>query len=277
MEKKFFIHPSILIVEKIIISTCFTIIGIMWIIPFLLPLEFRQLRPGLFKFALFITITISLGIYFFRLIFNDLKHTEYILTTEHIIKKSPMKTVTIPLNQISAFQFVRLPFGIGYGQITTHKHKFRFPFIIENLYELILTIKGYFVGQDNNPLVNKHELSALINRAILSDFHERQARLILNPLFSITIYSVFFSFFVALWFWNMPLQYVMSWTFCGLIFPILGYLTVHYYLSRKVLRHLNSFPLMIPAIDSAGYYRTGAAITTLFYSITGIVYKVIAS
>lgn len=259
--------------KRIFVSFSFIIISIFWIIPNLLHESLSIYRPQLLRLSIYISLTILLALYFFHVVFYKLKNTVFILAKDRIIKKSPLKTTILNLAEVTAFRYIRLPFGFGFGLIRTSSRTMRLFLIIENLSELVQSLQEYFERENKHYVFNDKEIAKFKHRALVADFNLKQTFHIIKPLISIILFYILFSSITACRLWRLPLLFSIIWIIFGLLFPIVGHLTANFIIIRKISLQLKQNPPTIPVCDTSRIYSLTALIIATAYLICGILYK----
>jgi len=271
MPKKFFYHPSISLVKQILVSLSYIFIVICWIIPFLLHGPLSIYRPQLLRFAIYMSLTILLALYFFHVVFYELKNTVFILTKDRLIRKSPIKTTIIPLSEVTAFRYIRFPFR--FILIRTSPRTIRLFLIIKNLSDLVQSLQEYFERENKHSVFNDLEIAKFKHRALVADFNLNQTFHIIKPLISITLSSILFSALTACWLWRLPLLFASIWIISGMLFPLIGYLIAYFLITRRFSLQLKQNPLTLPSCDTSRIYTLTALSIATAYLICGIIYK----
>lgn len=271
MEKKFLIHPSIFLVKKVIVFSFYVIIVICWIIPYLFQGSLSIYRVELLRFALSMSVTIILGVYFLKMLFFELANTTYILSADRIIKRSPRKTKILLFSEIISFRYIKLPIGLGI--IRTSEKKIYLPLFVENLFELIQSIEEILKRDGKQSTLNKSEISRFKLNARISDFTLRQTYTVITPLFYIIFSFLFLSSITTIFIWRLPLLFSLFWIIFSLLFPCIGHLGATLIITQKISAQLKQNINIQPVCDTLRVYSITALVTGIIYLICGIVYK----
>jgi hypothetical protein len=78
-------------------------------------------------------------------------------------------------------------------------------------------------------------------------------------LFKIVLGAIAGSAFIAQVFWEFSLQWVIVWSFSGIVFPVIGYV-----IAEMIINH---------SVDESRIYWLVGAITAIVFAIAGIVFK----
>lgn len=268
MQKKFLFHPSIFLVNQVIIFSSYILIAACWTIPYLFD---GLLRYHLFRIALYLSLTILFGIYFLKVIFYELGNTVYILNEDKLIKKSPAKTTIILFSEIINFRYLRLPVGLGI--IKGPKKSIRFPFFIENLSELIQSIMEILKKEGKQAAFNEIEINRFKHKARIADFNLRQTYTVITPFFYTVLLFLFLSSITTFTIWRPYILQSLAWILFSFIFPLLGHLSATFYIARKISSQLKQSIDTQPSCDTARIYSITAIITGVLYLICGILFK----
>lgn len=271
MEKKFLIHPSIFLVKKVIVFSFYVIIVTCWIIPYLFQGSLSIYRVELLRFALSMSVTIILGVYFLNILFFQLANTVYILSADRIIKQSPIKTKILLFSEIISFRYSKFPFGLGI--IRTSEKKIYLPLFVENLFELIQSIEEIFKRDGKKSTMNENEISRFKLNARISDFTLRQTYTVITPLFYIIFSFLFLSSITTIFIWRLPLLLSLFWIILSLFFPCIGHLSATLIITQKISTQLKQNIHIQPVCDTVRVYSITALVTGILYLICGIVYK----
>ena len=271
MEKKFLIHPSIFLVKKVIVFSFYVIIVTCWIIPYLFQGSLSIYRVELLRFALSMSVTIILGVYFLKILFFELANTTYILSADRIIKRSPRKTKTLLFSEIISFRYSKLPIGLGI--IRTSAKKIYLPLFVENLFECIQSIEEILIRDGKQSTMNENEISRFKLNARISDFTLRQTYTVITPLFYIIFSFLFLSSITTIFIWRLPLLFSLFWIIFSLLFPCIGHLSATLIITQKISTQLKQNIHIQPVCDTVRVYSITALVTGILYLICGIVYK----
>ena len=271
MEKKFRIHPSLFLVKKVIVFSSYVIIATCWIIPYLFQEPLSIYRNELLRFALYMSLTIIVGVYFLNILFFEMANTAYILSADRIIKKSPIKTKILLFSEIISFRYIRFPFGLGI--IRTPTDKIYLPLFVENLFELIRSVEETLKKEGKQSTFNENEISRFNLKARISDFNLRQTYTVLTPLFYIIFSFLFLSSITTFFIWRLPFLLSIFWIIFSLFFPCIGYLSATLIITQKISAQLKQSIDIQPVCDTLRVYSITALVTGILYLICGIVCK----
>lgn len=271
MQKKFLIHPSIFLVKKVIVFSSYVIIAICWIIPYLFQGALSIYRGELLRFALYMSLTIILGVYFLNILFFQLANTVYILSADRIIKQSPIKTKILLFSEIISFRYSKFPFGLGI--IRTSAKKIYIPLFVENLFELIQSIEEILKRDGKQSTMNENKISRFKLNARVSDFTLRQTYTVITPLFYIIFSFLFLSSITTFFIWRLPLLFSIFWITLSSLFPCIGHLSATLIITQKISAQLKQSLSIQPVCDTVRVYSITALVTGILYLICGIVYK----
>lgn len=273
MEKRYTIHGSIYVVKQFVFSVAYCIIVASWLFPFYLQVPYNLYRSNFIRFALFLSITMVVILLLSRTVFHILKNTAYIVTDTHLIKKTPLGTLTILLSAVTSFRYHHYPLGFGYASITVPGKTLRFTYLIENLAEMAFTLKHTLDQMDKSSVYNEKEIDTFQHQAHIGAFMLEQTFQVFYPL----IYSVAgiasLGLITAFILWQLPLLFALVWMILSGLFPCVGFLVAYVLITRSYSRHL------LQGINNAMHDRISRiyALTIIgtlcIYLLSGIVYK----
>jgi hypothetical protein len=216
------------------------------------------------------------------MVLHEICGTTYTISDTAIVKKSPYKTALIHFENVTHFLYVRLPLINGYGLIKVKSGSIRLPFIIDRLDKCIEDVRQRLSACGKQDVYDHSDIEKYTFKAAINGVSVRRMERTVPVLFQIVIGSIAGSAFIAQFFWEMALKWVLSWSFSGVVFPVMGYLIAEMILNRftirKAMRDRTSFT-SIPSADVAGaideskIYRWVGAITAIAYAAAGIVFK----
>lgn len=267
MQKKFFYHPSIFLINQVIVFSSYIIIVSCWIIPYLFD---GLLREHLFRIALYISLTILFGIYFFKVIFYNLGNTMYILDDDRIIKKSPSKTTIIPFSEITGFRYLK-PVA-GFGIIKGSNKSIRIPLFVENLFDLIQSLSETLTQEGKQSVFIESEINRFKHNSLVTDFNLRQTYIVITPFFYTVLLFLFLSSITTFLIWRPRLLQSLAWILFSFLFPLGAHLCATFYIARKVSVQLKQGDDVQPSCDTIKIYSMTALITGVIFLILGILF-----
>ena len=236
----------------------------------------------LVRLSLAANVTVFFIALFFSMVLHEICGTTYSLSERTIVKKSPYKTSLIHFENVTQFLYIRLPLVKGYGLVRVPTGSIRLPFLIDNLEKCIEDIRQRLAVCGKQDVYDPGNLAEYTFKAVINGVSVRRMERTIPVLFQIVIGGIAESAFIAQFFWGMSLKWVLSWTFSGIVFPVMGYLMAGMILNRFTIRkamHNRTSPLSITpaegvnATDESKIYWLVGLITALAYIITGIVFK----
>jgi hypothetical protein len=245
-------------------------------------LFFEHFYMPLFRLSLVANLTVLFIALFFSMVLHEVCGTTYTVKDKTFVKKSPYKTSLIHFENVVYFRYIRIPLFGGFGLIRVPSGSITLPFIIDGLDACIEDIRQRLVAcgkQDafDDRRIERYKLKAVINGVGVGRMEKT-----IPKLFKIMLGTIIGSAFIARVFWEIPLQWVIFWSFSGIVFPGIGYvlseMIINHILFRKALRGRTS---IVPApsagffhaVDASRIYWLIGAITAIAYAIAGIVVK----
>lgn len=273
MEKTYSIHPSIFLMEKVMYRLSFGIIIVIISGPLFLTGPFIIVRYVLLKIALFISVALLSLNFLFRMIFKDLKKTQFHLSSAGIQKVSQYTASAIKLDHITRISFTTIPFITAFCTIKSQKTKLYLHTTIDDTAGLLTYLYTLLKNIGKESLINQVKMNSFIQNAHISDFHAKQTDKIIIPLIgTIFIFSAL-SGFVSIKIWQLPFFYSFIWTIAGFIFPIIGYCTSYMLISSILRKQPMQTDHPENSVHIHSIYRTISILTVLLYLCTGIAYK----
>jgi hypothetical protein len=267
-----------------------TVIGslLCWAPTVLLTLIFLDhLYMPLVRLSLVANLTVFFVALFFSMVLHEICGTTYSISDEGIIKKSPYKTVHIHFENVTRFRYFRFPFIGGFGLIKVPSGSIMIPFITERLDHCIEDIRQRLEACGNQNSYDTGNIEEYKFKAFLNEISVRRMERTIPMLLRITVGSAMASVLIAQVFWGLSFRSVLSWTFWGAVFPIIGYLLAEMLLRYRNLSqaaedrehpHCDHSDRRRSAVaeESAIYWQVGA-ITAIVYAIAGIIVKHVSS
>ncbi len=273
MSKNFSIHPSISLVKDTLVFFSYLCIVICWLIPNLLQGPFLIFQAQLIRFAFYMSLTLLLILYLTRTVFITIRDTLYILSEDKLIKRNPFKMHVIPLSEVTAFRFIQIPLGFGFGYIKTSSKKLRLTFLIDNLVELIQLLEVYLSKENGQSIFKSSEIEAFKHQARIADFHLRETFTIIKPLTYLIFGFLILGTVTTFWFWRLPLLFAIAWIIFSVTVPCIGFLVAYTVITKAISRQLTQSGSIAPEFDTSRIYSFTALITACTYLLIGIIFK----
>jgi hypothetical protein len=242
----------------------------------------HQVFMPLIRFSLVLNLTVFFIALLFSMVLHEVCGTTYAVSDTAIVKKSPYKTSLLHFENVTRFLYVRLPMINGFGLIKVPNGSIRLPFIIDNLDDCIEDIRRRLANCGRLNAYDHRNIEEFKCRAVVNGISVHRMQRTIRALFQIVIGSIAQSAFIAQFFWEMPLKWVLSWTLIGAVLPVIAFVTaemiLNYFAVRKA--RCNAASLLAESgadgkdelDESLLYWRVGA-ITAIIYVAAGIVFK----
>jgi hypothetical protein len=241
---------------------------------------FEHFYMPLFRLSLVANLTVLFIALFFSMVLHEICGTTYTIKEKTFVKKSPYKTSLIHFENVVYFRYIRIPLFGGFGIIHVPTGSITLPFIIDGLDACIEEIRQRLVACGKQDTYDDRRIERYKLKAVMSGVGVRRMERTIPKFFKIMLWTVVGSAFIAKVFWEIPLQWVIFWSFSGIVFPGIGYvmaeMIINRILFRKALRDRTSIVPspsadFIHTVDESRIYWLVGAITAIVYAIAGIV------
>jgi hypothetical protein len=243
---------------------------------------FHHLYMPLLRLSLVANLTVFFLALFFSMILHEVCGTTYSISETTIVKKSPYKTALIHFENVTRFLYVRLPLVKGYGLIKVPSGSLRLPFTIGRLDACIEEIRQRLEACGKQGAYDHRNLEEYKFKAVINEMSVERMQRTIPMLFQIIIGGMAESAFIAQFFWEMSLKWVLSWTFSGVVFPVMGYLIAEMILNHRTIRRARHHSAsLVPdpkstsdsIIDESKIYWLVGLVTAMVYTVAGLIFK----
>jgi hypothetical protein len=288
METVYKPHRYLFAIAKGIPVTTFVGSLLCWVPSLIITLMFfHRLYMPLVRLSLVANLTVFFIALFFSMILHEVCGTTYSISETAIIKKSPYKTALIHFENVIRFGYFQVPLLGGFGFIKVPSGSIMLPFIIERLDACVEDIRQHLSACGKQDAYDAHNIENYKFRAVVNEMSIRRMERTIPALIRIIIGAVAASVLIAHVFWELSFRWILSWTFAGIVFPIIGYLAAEMMLKHIGLRReMQERPSPLPntpaseragANDESKIYWSVGAITAVVYAVAGILLKQFSS
>lgn len=267
-RKTFRFQKRFLYIEILFLSAVSIFLIASWLPTILTYIVYDMVVTSALRAALYLDITAAAGIFLFFVIKKEVMKTEFILTTDRLIRKSPYRITVVRFSEIVSISFIPAPLIRGFFRIKTTQSSLRIPLYLDNMTDFVDSLSTLLQISAGVTLNNME--SARTRAIVYRNSYQRSLRAF-YPLFAVTIMTVVGNAFIAGKLWELPLVPILFWAMCGLAFPLFAYFLADSSINRRCRKHpvSGTASYLSPAHD---YLQYGLLVGIL-YLISGILFR----
>lgn len=163
---------------------------------------------------------------------REARQTFFSLSDSHCVLTRPHRTVSIPLNGVEKFKYVRVPFAPAFGLVRSRDATIRITFRTQNLPALISSLQSSLAARGRAAAYSEKNVGRFLAAARRAEQTDARLRSLMPFLAGVSALASAVSAATAIFLWWFPVFLSLLWAVFGLLLFVNAIRAAEFMLSR---------------------------------------------